>query len=148
MLSEEKIRLMTEIAMYEKSEEKQLSMTNRYFKADYIGIHMLRAFIYYNIGALVVIGVFAMYNAEILLAGDIFMDWIPLVVRSAMFYGGGLLLYLLVTHRLYAGKYEHSKRIMKLYIAKLKRLNRRYEFQTKTKELSKGDIRHDGSSGI
>ena len=46
-------------------------------------------------------------------------------------------------HRLYKKRYEKAARVLRLYIAKLKRLERRYEFQDKTKELAKGEQNHD-----
>ena len=36
MLNEEKIRLMTDIAMFEKKNEKDMIQVGRYFRSDYI----------------------------------------------------------------------------------------------------------------
>lgn len=40
MLNEEKIRLMTGIAMFEKKMMKESIPANRYFKSDYVGSHL------------------------------------------------------------------------------------------------------------
>lgn len=45
MLNEEKIRLMTGIAMFEKKMMKESIPANRYFKSDYVGSHLIRSFI-------------------------------------------------------------------------------------------------------
>ena len=37
----------------------------------------------------------------------------------------------------YAGRYEHGVRGMKVYVSKLKRLDKRYEFQNRTKEMGR-----------
>ena len=42
MLNEEKIRLMTGIAMFEKKMMKESIPANRYFKSDYVGSHLYR----------------------------------------------------------------------------------------------------------
>ena len=47
MLNEEKIRLMTGIAMFEKKMMKESIPANRYFKSDYVGSHLIRSFIAY-----------------------------------------------------------------------------------------------------
>ena len=44
MLNEEKIKLMTGIAMFEKKEGKKIFPLNRYFKSDYISSHLMAAF--------------------------------------------------------------------------------------------------------
>lgn len=44
MLNEEKIRLMTEIAMFEKKKGKQVFPYHKYFKSDYIGSRIMRSF--------------------------------------------------------------------------------------------------------
>ena len=49
MLNEEKIRLMTGIAMFEKKMMKESIPANRYFKSDYVGSHLIRSFIAYSL---------------------------------------------------------------------------------------------------
>lgn len=67
--------------------------------------------------------------------------------ESAVFlYGAGLVLYLIITWLVYRKRYEYSKRGMKVYVAKLKRLEKRYEFQNRARELSKEGSRHDRTS--
>ena len=48
MLNESKIKLMTGISMIEKDKGKDLAIVHRYFKGDYIGRHMLCAFLGYT----------------------------------------------------------------------------------------------------
>ncbi len=44
MLSEEKIKIMTSLAMFEKHEGKRIFPINRYFKSDYISSKLIRSF--------------------------------------------------------------------------------------------------------
>ena len=44
MLSEEKIKIMTNLAMFEKNEGNRIFPVNRYFKSDYISSKLLRSF--------------------------------------------------------------------------------------------------------
>jgi hypothetical protein len=61
-------------------------------------------------------------------------------------YLAGLILYLIVTGVVYARRYEVARRGMNVYLTKLKRLSRRYELQSRTKEMTKEGSIHDGAS--
>ena len=52
----------------------------------------------------------------------------------------------LITFLVYRKRYEYARRGMKVYVAKLKRLEKRYEFQGRSKELTKEGVRHDDVS--
>lgn len=68
--------------------------------------------------------------------------------RFGIIYLGGLVLYLMITAIVYWKRYEYSIAGMRVYVAKLKRLEKRYEYQNKVKEMSKEGVRYDRSSGI
>ena len=46
MLNEEKVKYMTELAIFEKNEGKKIFPINRYFKKDYVGGQMFRCLLY------------------------------------------------------------------------------------------------------
>lgn len=143
MLDEEKVKLMAEIAIYEKKQRQELRRAGNFFKDDYIRGHMFKSFLIYNMGFLCLIGIIFMYQAEAILA-NMDLDGIDTtLIIWILGYLVGLLLYFLLIHRLYKKRYEKAARVLRLYIAKLKRLERRYEFQDKTKELAKGEQNHD-----
>ena len=68
MLNEDKIKLMTNVSMFEKHEEKYISLATRFFRSDYISRNLLRAFLGYTLcwvlGFLLVI----LYRAEEILS--------------------------------------------------------------------------------
>lgn len=64
MLNEEKIRLMTGLAMFEKRAEKDVFPVNRYFKGDYVSGHMIRAFLSYTFSCVVCLGLWLLYSIE------------------------------------------------------------------------------------
>ena len=114
MLNEDKIKLMTSISMLEKKEGKYLFPVRQYFRSDYIGKNLLKALIGYTFCWI--------------LGGAL---W------AAAAYILGLVLYLIIAYVVYAGRYEHGVRGMKVYVSKLKRLDKRYEFQNRTKEMGR-----------
>ncbi len=148
MLSEEKIRLMTGIAMFEKKEGKHIFPQNRYFKRDYISWHMIGAFFGYTVCCVLVVVLWALYHAETLLE-EFSTDLLSsLVRRFGLFYAVGLILYLLLSGWVYRRRYEYSKGGMRIYVAKLNRLEKRYEHQNRAREMTKEDAHHDGASGV
>ena len=126
MLNEDKIRLMTGIAMYERQAEKDVFPVTRYFKSDYIGSHLIRSFITYTFTCLMFVAIWILYQIE-----DIFnsMD-ISILLFSAKYIGIlyliGLVLYLLVTLIVYSKRYNMASKSLKVYQAKLRRLEKNY----------------------
>lgn len=146
MLNEDKIKLMTQIAMFEKREGKNIFPANRYFASDYISSHMFRSFFSYTLCFVLCVLIWVLYNIERLL-NTMNLDEVMVIGRQGgILYVTGLVIYLVITFRVYQKRYEYAKRGMKVYVAKLKRLEKRYEFQNRSKELTKEGGRHDGAS--
>ena len=64
MLNEEKIRLMTGIAMFEKKMMKESIPANRYFKSDYVGSHLIRSFIAYSLTVCLCLMLWVLYRFD------------------------------------------------------------------------------------
>lgn len=147
MLNEDKIKLMTGIAMFEKKEGKRIFSVNRYFRSDYISSHLLRSFFCYTFCYLLCLVIWILYNSERLLNAMDLGEVIYIGKRGIFLYLAGLVFYLIVTAVVYSRRYDYAKRGMKIYVTKLKRLEKRYEFQSRAKELTKEVGRHGGASG-
>ena len=138
MLNEDKIRLMTGIAMYEKKAEKDVFPVTRFFKSDYIGSHMIRSFITYTVACLMFVGMWILYQIE-----DIFntMD-ISVLLSSAKYIGLiyliGLVFYMLVTLIVYSKRYNMASKSLKVYQAKLRRLEKKYTTPSEQKGNEEG----------
>lgn len=134
MLNEEKIRLMTGIAMYEKKSEKDVFPVTRYFKSDYVGSHMIRSFLIYTFLCVCMVGMWLLYQIEDILNT---MD-ISVLLESAKYiavlYLAGLLLYLFITFLVYIKRYNKASKSLKIYQAKLRRLEKKYNGQAVQKQ--------------
>lgn len=148
MLNEEKIKLMTGIAMFEKKEGKKIFPLNRYFKSDYISSHLLAAFFGYTFCGFLAAVLWGLYHLEELLNSLQMEELLALGKFFALYYLAGLFLYLLIVFLVYRQRYEYAKGGLRVYVAKLKRLEKRYAKQNREKEMTKEGIRHDRSSGI
>lgn len=146
MLNDDKIKLMAGIAMFEKKEGKRIFPVNRYFRSDYISRHMFRSFFSYTLCYLLCAMLWVLYHMQQLLNTLDLSEMVEAGESAVFLYGAGLVLYLIITWLVYRKRYEYSKRGMKVYVAKLKRLEKRYEFQNRARELSKEGSRHDRTS--
>lgn len=134
MLNEEKIRLMTGIAMYEKKANKEIFPVTRYFKSDYVGVRMIRSFLMYTLTCAIILGMWILYQIEDILNT---MD-ISVLLESAKYiavlYAAGLVLYLLITFIVYIKRYNRASKSLKVYQAKLRRLEKKYNSQAVQKQ--------------
>lgn len=64
MLNEEKIRIMTGIAMFEKKAGRDILPASRYFKSDYVGGRMIRSFIFYTFSSMLCLALWVLYQME------------------------------------------------------------------------------------
>ena len=62
---------------------------------------------------------------------------IVLVKKGLFFYLAGLVLYLFALRMVYGKRYDHAVRLNRLYYMKLKHLNKRYEYHSRSRELAR-----------
>ncbi len=139
MLNEYKIRQMTGIAMFEKDSDRLIYPAGHQFKRDYVSSHMVRSFIMYTIAALIVLGLGILYMFEDLLE---LLDIDALIAsgeKFVFFYVAGLAVYLFITWIVYSRRYKFSGKNLKMYQAKMKRLEKYYKDSDATTE-DEGDI--------
>lgn len=138
MLSEEKIKIMTSLAMFEKHEGKRIFPINQYFKMDYIGSKLFRSFFCYTLSFLFCIALWSLF----------YMEWwmntmdLNILIKTGKRIGGiytiGLAVYLMISIFIYKKRYEYANRGRKVYLAKLKRLDKRYEGNSRPLKRTKG----------
>ncbi len=138
MLNEEKLKLMTSIAIFEKAEDRNLSIVKRYFRTDYISRNLLRSFLGYTLCWILGLALAAVCRLEDILSIVTLEDVVFPFVDYGVWYLLGLVVYLVITYIVCSRRYRYASRGMKVYTARLKRLQRRYEFQDRAKEQGKG----------
>ena len=138
MLSEEKIKIMTNLAMFEKKEGNRIFPVNRYFKSDYISSKLLRSFFSYTLSFLLGIVLWVLCDIEKWLNVMWIESLIELGMKVGAIYLVGLVVYLIISLCIYARRYDYASRGMKVYMAKLKRLDKRYEGNSRPGTRTKG----------
>ncbi len=134
MLNEEKIRVMTGIAMFEKKAKKEILPARRYFKSDYIGSHLIRSFLIYTFACAICLALWMLYQLENLLSTMDFSVLLESAKNIGIVYATGLLVYLFLACWVYSRRYDRASKGMKIYQAKLRRLEKKYETQFGQKE--------------
>ncbi|MBR2262985.1 MAG: hypothetical protein IJ917_01350 [Firmicutes bacterium] len=123
MLSREKIRMMAQAAVYEKSYYRKDMFVERYFKNDYIGLERLKTKIWMTV-------FFAMYVAAYIF-DLVYIEQIDLLhFNYKQFAVKAIIVYLVLsviisvlTSAVYGPKYERANRRMKAYYDQLEKIN-------------------------
>ena len=126
MLNEEKVRYMTELAIFEKKRGKEIFSINRYFKSDYVGIQMFRSFFGYTFSYLLILLLWALYKLEDILGSISFEGAARLGALCGFWYLLGLAVYLGISCVIAQRRYNYASRYQIMYSAKLKHLLNRY----------------------
>ena len=126
MLNEEKVRYMTELAIFEKNQGKEIFSINRYFKSDYVGIQMFRSFFGYTFSYLLILVLWILYKLEDLLGAISLEEAAALAALCGFWYLAGLAVYLLISCVVARRRYSYASRYQIMYSAKLKHLLNRY----------------------
>lgn len=136
MLNEDKIQLMTGIAMFEKKEGKDMFPAESMFRNDYIGSHMLKSFFRFTCSFLIGLALWGLYSIEELLNTITVDNLVQLGIKGTGLYAAGLFVYLCITYTVYSRRYDYAGKTIRVYTAKLRRLHKQYEDRTKTRELT------------
>lgn len=131
MLNEKRIRLMTELARYEKKTGKEDLRIAGYYRSDYLGKGLLGNFFLSSIGYLLLLCLIAAYYAEFLLNSIHLMNLKFLAVCVIGGYVVTVVVYSVIRYIMLSLRYSRAKRSLKLYDEKLAALEKMYEKEEK-----------------
>ena len=101
MLNEDKIKLMTSMAMFEKKNGKAMNAGKNYFKSDYVSRQMIRGFFNYTISCMAVLFLWLLYSMEQFLSTLSFEGMLGLIRNFVIYYLIGLAVYMGLVHTVY-----------------------------------------------
>ena len=127
MLNGDRIRLMTEMAIYEKREGRTDEQVDAYFKSDYLSAELLKSFPAATIVFLMLIGVYCLYHFEELMLTIYSLDLKLLIRQILTRYFLFLAVFLVITLIVYVRRYNHTRRNLREYYRNLKELSAGYE---------------------
>lgn len=126
MINEERIVLMTKLASYEKGEGKQSMAVGKYFRGDYISLHLLKTVINGTLAYLLCFGVYLLYYFEDIMANLYNMDFALFARNIIYYYVIFIVVYGLVTYIFFTFRFIKAKKSIKRYYHNLKKLNAMY----------------------
>lgn len=131
MLNEEKVRIMTRLASYEKGEGKKYLPISKYYRTDYIGLALIKNFFLVSIGYVVLVGMVGLYFLEDLLENIHKMDLIKLGGKVIIGYIILVIVYSVLVYVIQTVKYSRAKKSIKNYYIQLGRLTKIYAKEEK-----------------
>ena len=127
MLNQNKVKLMTRMAMYEEKEGREDIRISTYYRKDYVSFQTIVTLIWVTIGYAIAVGIGAL----------VFLDQIlqrltlPFIIMTAICLVTGylvlLILYGLAASHFYQKKHNDARQRVKRFNHDLTRLNRMYE---------------------
>lgn len=150
MLNEEKIKLMTKTSIYEKNKQKDLKIAEKYYKTDYVTYSMVKTSVSVTIAYVLALLIIVLWKSEELISMVNQVDYFELVKKLIIVYAIVLVAYMMVSFAVYAIKYDRAKRYQKIYIAKLKKIEKIDDEELSMTGIVKvgGTINNDKYTGI
>lgn len=130
MLNEEHVKLMIKVAVYEKKEGKKILQGGNYFRSDYIGMYMLKSFLYTTLAVAIVAGIYLYYHFETLLEDVYTLDLVDITEKVIGSYAIVVVIFSVITYIVYAYRYGKIKGWLKNYRKDLKIISRFYNKKT------------------
>ena len=126
MLDIDKVRLMTDLAVYEKKNSRTVFEINNYYRHDYIMGQLLGAFVRYLICMPLCFILYLIFQAGALFYNINVSGLTSVLTDLSRYFLAGLAIYMLIAFFIASARYKRSKRGRLLYATKLKRLGRKY----------------------
>ena len=122
MLNEDKIRIMSRCAMYEKGQGKEDLAVNRYYQGDYVRLNTLKTLIGVTVGFVLCFGLYLVLRAEYYMENIVGMDLMAFVRHVLMYYVIVLVIFAVISIVFYGWKYTDTQKRVRWYYQDLKAL--------------------------
>lgn len=126
MINEEKVALMTRLALYEEKEGKKNIPLGKYYKEDYVSLHMLNTVIVATFSYVLILAVIVFSHLEEMMAEIANMDYIKAGKDLLIGYVIIVLAYVLISYIVYSIKFKRVRKSLNEYNSNLKQLYNMY----------------------
>lgn len=131
MINEEKVKIMTDLAMYEQGRGRKYLPVSKYYRSDYIGLALIKNFFLVTIGYCLIIAAVAVYFGEYLLENIHKMNLVVIGAYIVVGYLVVLVFYSILTYIQYSVQYYRAKKSVRGYYSQLTELNKIYAREEK-----------------
>ncbi len=131
MLNNDKVRVMTRLAIYEKKRGKEDIGLSQYYKKDYIRLQVLNTIVFSTIGYGLLVLLVGIYQSEYLIANAVTLNYKAIGMYVFGIYAMFLTISILCTIIASTLKFEASRRKLAGYNKGLRCLQQIYESEEK-----------------
>ncbi len=135
MLNNNKIRLMTKLAVYESKEGSEDIRLSKYFKTDYVRYQLLKSIICATVGYVLILALIFIYKSEFIIKNAIVLDYKVIGAYILGFYIIIIAIYGLGSVAWYSIRYDRSRKKLGRYFKLLKRLGKIYNDETPESQI-------------
>ena len=126
MINEEKVKIMTKIAMYEQGKGRRYLPVSKYYRSDYIGLALIKNFFLVTIWYALAIAAVAVYFGEYLMENIHKMNLVSMGIYIIVGYAVVLVVYSVLTYIQYSVRYYKAKKSVREYYSQLTELSKIY----------------------
>ncbi|MBD5135782.1 MAG: hypothetical protein HDT39_07455 [Lachnospiraceae bacterium] len=134
MVNEDKVKLMTHLALYEQKESKSIKMA-KYFRDDYIGLNMLNTAILITVCYVFILLLGIIYRIDYLMNNITEIDIWGIGRKLVIIYIALLVIYMLLAYIVYSVKFRVAQESNKSYSEDLKKLCRMYKREKRESKI-------------
>lgn len=131
MLSRDRVRTMTRLAVYEENQGRVDDKINGYFKNDYIIGHMVGSFVCGSIAFFVVGILYVCYHYDTMLESAFENSFTGLLSTALTLYAAFIIFFLAVSFFIYRHRYNAAQNRLRRYRRRLEHLQRSYAMEDK-----------------
>lgn len=126
MINNEKVSLMTKLAIYEEKNSEDIKLS-KYYKSDYIRHNVLKTIISVSFAYVCVLILILFYNLEEVLAKAFELNYTMLGIEIFVSYFVLIVIFTLISFMIYSEKINRSRKSLMKYHRGLKQLIRIYD---------------------
>lgn len=131
MLDENRVKLMTRLALYEQTEGKEDFKISEYYKSDYIGMHVICSILWVTVGYVCAGVLVVLAGLEDLMAKMSMGLLVTLLIGAVVGYFVTVIVFAVVTRHIYNKKHQDARQRVKLFNHDLIKLLKLYEKEKK-----------------
>lgn len=134
MLNQDKIRIMTRLAIYEQGKGKEELKINKYYKNDYIRLQVIKSFVSCTLASLLIAAIIILYQSEYLILNATKLNFVEIGKATLLIYIVLSIFYFIITTTSASLKYSKAKKSLRKYNYLLRKLERTYAADKAVKE--------------
>jgi hypothetical protein len=123
VVNEERVILMTKLAVYEKGPGKLNVTIGSYFRGDYIGFQLLKSIISVTLASGIILGVYIFYHFEDLMLDVYQMDLLEIGREMLRYYLIAIIAYCALTYMIYSYRHHKARKGLLNYNRNLRKLS-------------------------